>query len=120
MRRRTEVNPRTGGLAALAIALLVPATAMAADYPAPSDPGGPSKRPAHTKTLKVCKHGKGCFKTIQKAVKKAKAGDTIKVANGTYREGVKVTGSKKAFLRIIGNRKAPEKVVIDAGRKKQN
>jgi plastocyanin len=105
---------------AFAVALLVPAAAMAADYPAPSNPGGPSKRPNNTKTLKVCKHGKGCIKTIQKAVNKAKAGDTIKVANGTYREGVKITGGKKAFLRIVGNAKKPQKVVVDAGRKKQN
>jgi plastocyanin len=105
---------------ALAVALLVPATAMAVDYPAPSDPGGTAKRPKNTKTLKVCKHGKGCIKTIQKAVKKAKAGDTIKIAAGTYREGVKISGRKKAFLRLVGNPRKPGKVVIDARRKKQN
>ena len=106
--------------AALAIALLAPATAVAAGYPAPSDPGGPSKRPTHTKTLHVCKHGKRCIKTIQQAVNRAKAGDTIRIANGTYREGVKISGRKKAYLRLIGNPRKPGKVVIDAHRREQN
>ncbi len=114
------MRTRIGGTAALGIALLVPSAAMAVNYPPPSDPGGPSKRPSHTKTLHVCKHGKHCFKTIQKAVNKARPGDTIRIANGKYREGVKISGKKKAFLRLIGNRKNPHKVVIDAGKKKQN
>jgi plastocyanin len=112
--------PRIGATAALAISLLVPATAMAVDYPPPSNPGGPSKRPKNTKTLKVCKHGKGCIKTVQKAVNRAKAGDTIKIGHGTYREGVSVSGRKKAYLRLIGDAKHPGKVVIDARKKKQN
>jgi hypothetical protein len=99
--------------------LLVPASAMAVNYPPPSNPGSTSKPPKHTHTLKVCKHGKGCFKTIQKAVNAAKAGDKIKIAAGTYREGVKVTGAKKAYLRLIGNPAKPRSVVINAA-KKQN
>jgi hypothetical protein len=114
------MRSRIGGFAVLATALLVPATAMAASYPPPSNPGSPAKRPQHTHTLKVCKHGKGCIKTIQKAVNKAKAGDTIRIAPGTYREGVKITGAKKAWLQLIGNPANPGKVVIDAGRKHQN
>jgi hypothetical protein len=107
-------------LAVLATALLVPATAMAVSYPAPSNPGSPAKRPQNTHTLKVCRHGNGCIKTIQTAVNKAKAGDTIKIADGTYREGVKISGARKAWLRLIGNPAKPGKVVIDAGRKHQD
>ncbi|MEA2428207.1 MAG: hypothetical protein QOF37_1835, partial [Thermoleophilaceae bacterium] len=114
------MRTRTGGLAVLATALLVPATAMAVSYPAPSNPGSPAKRPQNTHTLKVCRHGNGCIKTIQTAVNKAKAGDTIKIADGTYREGVKISGARKAWLRLIGNPAKPGKVVIDAGRKHQD
>ena len=58
-----------------------------------SKPKGPHK------TFTVCK-GKGrCdFTTIQKAVDKARAGDTIRVRNGVYREAVKISGQKKRFL----------------------
>jgi hypothetical protein len=102
------------GTSIAAAMLLAPATAMAIDYPPPSDPGKPGKRPTNTHTLKVCKKGKGCFKTIQKAVNAAKAGDTIKIAAGIYREGVKVTGRKKAYLRLIGNPAKPRTVVIES------
>ena len=105
---------RRSTTAALAAALLVPATAMAGQYPPPSNPGGPDKAPKDVRTLKVCKKGKRCFKTIQKAVDAAEAGDTVKVANGTYREGVRVRGRKKAFLKLVGNPRDPQKVVIDS------
>ena len=108
MRARTFI---TGVAAAV---LLAPATAMAVDYPPPSDPGKPGKRPAHTHTLKVCKHGKNCFKTIQKAVNAAHKGDTIKIAAGTYHEGVKINGQKKDWLRLVGNKAKPRTVVIDS------
>ncbi len=106
-------TPILGAVAAAAM-LLVPASAMAVTYPPPSNPGTPAKPPRHTHTLKVCKHGKGCFKKIQKAVNKARTGDTIKVAAGTYHEGVKITGVKKAYLKLIGNPKKPRSVVIDS------
>jgi hypothetical protein len=105
---------RTIGAGVAAAMLLVPASAMAVTYPPPSDPGKPGKRPTNTHTLKVCKHGKKCFKTIQKAVNAAKKGDTIKVAAGTYHEGVKIAGQKKAYLRLIGNANKPRSVVIDS------
>ncbi len=64
------------------------------------------------KTLRVCK--KGCrFKTIQAAVNKAKAGDTVRVGNGTYRESVKITGPSKRYVKLIGNASDPSKVVLD-------
>jgi hypothetical protein len=105
---------RALGTALAAAMLLAPATAMATDYPPPTDPGKPGKRPSHTHTLKVCKHGKKCFRTIQKAVNAAHKGDTIKVAAGTYHEGVKITGRKKDWLRLIGNKAKPRTVVIDS------
>jgi hypothetical protein len=115
---------RTMGAGVAAAMLLVPASAMAVDYPPPTDPGKPGKRPTGTHTLKVCKKGKGCFKTIQKAIDKAKKGDTVKLAAGTYKGGVKITGSKKAYLRLIGNPSKPRSVVIDMkgvkGAKAQN
>jgi hypothetical protein len=100
-------------VAALTCALVAPAAALAQDYPPPADPGNPGKRPKDTKTLKVCKNKKKCFKKINAAVKAAKPGDKIKVANGTYREAVQISGNKKRYLRLVGNPKNPEKVVLD-------
>ena len=52
-----------------------------------SKPSGPFK--THT----VCRQkGKCDFRTIQQAVDKARAGDTIRVRNGTYREAVRISG----------------------------
>jgi hypothetical protein len=100
-------------------ALAVPAAAGAAKYPPPADPKGEQKPPPGPHhTIKVCaphKHkAKGCAKTIQAAVNRARAGDTVKVPNGTYHGGTNINGSSKRYLRIIGNPKAPSKVKIDA------
>lgn len=108
--------------AATAVALLAPAVASAVDYPQPTDPGKPKPRPGGSATLKVCK--RGCkYKNIQKAIDAARAGDTIRVAAGTYKPtksiGFSVTGHAKDAIRIIGDPKKPGKVFIDS-RGKQN
>src|SRR3954471_17942097 len=100
--------------------LAFPAAAGAQTYPEPKDPGSVESAPKGPhKTYTVCK--KGCdFTTIQKAVDKAKAGDTIRVKNGTYREAVKINGSKKRYLKLVGNAKDPSKVLLLARGSMQN
>jgi plastocyanin len=103
--------PAILGLAA-AGALVTAAPALAIDYPAPTDPGqvqSAPKGPHHT--LQVGPHAR--FHSIQKAVDAAKAGDTVKIADGHYRESVKIVGAQKRYLRLIGNKKNPRKVVLD-------
>jgi plastocyanin len=114
--------PLISGLAALGV-LATAAPALAIDYPAPTDPGQVQSAPAGPhRTLKVGPHAR--FHSIQKAVDAAKAGDTIKLADGRYRESVKIIGAKKRYLRLIGNKSNPAKVVLDGrtlkGAKAQN
>jgi Right handed beta helix region len=108
--------------AALAAGLLVPAGALAQtpSYPEPANPGKVAPKPSGKgKTRTVCK--KGCkFKTIQSAVNKSKAGDTVRIKNGTYRESVSISGAKKSYLKLIGSPKSPGKVVLEGGDKKRN
>jgi hypothetical protein len=106
----------------VALALIAPATASAQQYPEPKEPGKVQTKPKGPhKTHTVCKQRGRCdFTTIQKAVDKAKAGDTIRVRNGVYREAVRITGSKKRYLRLIGNRSNPKKVVLRARGNMQN
>jgi hypothetical protein len=91
-------------------------------YPPPTKPTVQPQPKGPFHTLKVGKHAK--YKTIGAAVKAAKAGDTIKIANGTYKEGVIVSGSSKRYLKLIGNASAPAKVVLEGkglkGAKAQN
>jgi hypothetical protein len=114
---------RTAAVAALAAGLLVPAGALAQapSYPEPADPGKVAPKPnGKGKTRTVCKK-KGCkFRTIQSAVNKSKAGDTVRIRKGTYREAVKVTGAKKSYLKLIGDPRSPGKVVLDGRGKKTN
>jgi hypothetical protein len=90
--------------------------ASAVDYPPPSKPGsGANAKPKGPfRTLKVCKGAKkSCFPTIQAAVNEAKPGETIRVAHGTYNEGVKIAGVGKRFIKLIGDPKAPGKVILE-------
>jgi hypothetical protein len=99
----------------------VPAGASA-QYPPPKDPGkvqSKPKGPHHT--LTVCKKKHRCdFRKIQKAVNHARAGDTIRVRNGKYREAVTISGFKKRYLRLIGNPRHPRKVALRAKGNMQN
>jgi hypothetical protein len=109
--------------AALVSVLALPALAPAQRYPAPAKPQGQTGKPKGPfKTLQV---GKGKrYRTIQAAVNAARPGDTIRVADGVYREGVSIRGARKRHIKLIGNARDPRKVVIDAkglrGAKAQN
>ena len=108
--------------AAVAALLLLPATAGAQTYPEPKEPGKIAPKPKGPfKTHTVCKKKGRCdFRTIQKAVNKAKAGDKIVVRKGVYKEQVTISGKAKRYLRIVGDRKHPERVVLEGSGKKQN
>ena len=82
-------------------------------YPPPKNPTIPSTAPKGPfKTRTVC--AKGCaYKTIQSAVNASKAGDTVKVKAGTYKERVVIKGKGKAFLKLIGDPKSPGKVLLE-------
>ncbi|HET6550702.1 MAG TPA: right-handed parallel beta-helix repeat-containing protein [Solirubrobacter sp.] len=105
-----------------AVALLAPTAAGAQTYPEPKEPGPVQTKPKGPhKTLTVCKQRRRCdFRTIQKAVNKARAGDTIRVRNGVYREAVTINGKRKRYLRLIGNRAHPNKVLLRARGNMQN
>jgi hypothetical protein len=103
------------GAAVLALAAPVAASA----YGPPSNPGSPSPRAGGAATLRVCKQRTCRYRTIQSAVNAARSGDKILVANGIYREGVRVNGARKDKIRLIGNPRNPSRVFIDA-RRKQN
>ncbi len=109
-------------MAILAVALFAPAAANAQTYPEPKDPGKVEPKPKGPfKTHTVCAKKNRCdFTTIQKAVNKAKAGDTIRVRDGVYRESVKITGRGKRYLKLVGNPSKPEKVVLRARGNMQN
>ena len=106
--------------AVLAAAMLAPAGAAAQDYPEPKDPGKVEPRPKGPfETHTVCK--RGChFRTIQKAVNAAHAGDTIRVRPGVYREAVQISGRGKRYLKLIGNPRKPGRVVLDGRKRSQN
>jgi len=102
---------------AAAALLAIAAPAAAIDYPPPGDPGPVVQNPrGKHRTLFVCKRStkrRRCFRSIQTAVDRARAGDTVKVADGTYNEGVILKGPAKAGLALIGNRKHPRRVLLE-------
>jgi plastocyanin len=103
----------TATAASLAGALALAAPAMAVDYPAPAKPGAAQGKPAGPHhTLRVCHNGCS-YRTIQAAADAARAGDTIKIAHGTYNEGVSLRGSGKRYITITGDTKHPDKVVLE-------
>lgn len=98
------------------LTLALAAPAMAVTYPPPGDPGNVQKKPGGKhRTLLVCekKHGHGCYPRIQAAINAARAGDTVKVPHGVWKEGVKIAGPKKRYLKLIGDVKHPEKVILE-------
>ena len=108
--------------ATVAAVLLLPAAAGAQTYPEPKEPGKIAPKPKGPfATHTVCKQRGRCdFRTIQAAVNKAKAGDKIAVRKGVYKESVTISGAKKRYLRIVGDRKKPRRVVLEGSNKKQN
>ena len=104
-------------LVAAALALAVPAAAAAIEYPPAEDPGKlpPPHPDGGEATLRVCKKPR-CFQSIQQAVDASRSGDTIRVANGRYRESVEVSNDGRRGLRIVGNPRRPGKVVLNGRR----
>ena len=100
-------------VAAMAVALLVPALAAGQTYPKPGDPNtGPSPTRGKADTLHVCK--RGCdYRRIQAAVKDADGKDTIKIQPGRYREGVRIFGKRYDGLKVIGKPRRPGRVKLD-------
>ncbi len=99
------------GVATVALGLALVPGAAAVDYPPPAKPSTIKKPRGPFKTLQVGRTKK--YKTIGAAVRAAKAGDTIKVADGTYREGVSIKGSAKRYLKLVGNVRDPRRVVLE-------
>jgi hypothetical protein len=101
--------------AGLAAALLVPAAASAGRYPPPSDPGkGGGGDNSRKETFTVCKQRGRCdFRKIQDAIDAAGKGDTVRVRDGRYKEGLKIVGSRKDGLRLVGDPRNPRDVVLD-------
>jgi len=116
------MRTRTAVLAAVATGMLAsPAAALAVTYPEPSSPGTIAPAPkGKGKTYTVCKKKSCDFRTIQKAINKAKKGDRVKVKPGTYKEAVKISGAKKSYIKLIGSPKAPDRVVLEGSDKKTN
>jgi Right handed beta helix region len=113
-RSRTTIAALAAGLAGT---LAFAAGAQAVTYPPPAKPKTIAKPKGPFKTRTVCKTG--CdFTKIQAAVNASGPGDTIKVKAGTYPELVTIKGANKRYLKIIGDPKNPEKVLLDGSKTK--
>lgn len=110
-----------GPLIATVTLALAPGAAAATNYPPPSHPGPLAGPPAGPhRTLSVCGRGGGrdCFARIQDAVDAARAGDTVQVPAGRWRESVTVRGSARRYVRLIGDPEKPGRVILEgAGRR---
>ena len=74
------------------------ATALAGEYEPGSVAPEPSARPPSSgRVLHVGRGG------IQAAIRRARPGDTIRVASGTYRGAVEIRGASKRGLRLLGD-----------------
>jgi hypothetical protein len=109
-------------VAGCAAALALTAGASAGnEYPPPVSPIARQPAPdGPFRTIRVCapsgRRTRGCASTIQAAVNRARPGDTVRIPNGTYREAVAVAGRRKRYIKLVGNRADPGKVVIDGRR----
>ena len=119
MSRRSLKVAVAGGCA---VALAAPAGAPAGnEYPPPVSPTGRQPAPdGPFRTIRVCaptgRKTRGCARTIQSAVNRARPGDTVRIPNGTYRESVSIAGRRKRYIKLVGNPSDPHKVVIDGRR----
>jgi hypothetical protein len=102
-------------IAGLTVALMAgfaaAAHAATPTYPPPTKPTVQPRPKGPFHTLRVGRHAK--YKTIGAAVKAAKAGDTIRIADGTYREGVTVKGASKRYLKLVGDVAHPGNVLLE-------
>lgn len=85
------------------LTLTVPAVAV--EYPPPARPVPADGRP-EGRTRQVCgeRVRARCAKTIQAAVDAARPGDTVIVPAGVYRETVRIAGSRRRYLTLLGHR----------------
>jgi len=99
-----------------AVSLSLAATLLAAALPAATS-GAAGAKPKKPAILRVCKagkpSGKPCYARIQAAVAKAKAGDSVRVGHGVWRESVRIAGKAKRGIKLIGDPESPGKVVLD-------
>ena len=73
---------------------------MAADYPAPAKPGAGAEQAGQGPLTTLRSAGKAAATArSRRRSTRRKAGDTIKIADGTYHEGVTISGPAKRYVR---------------------
>ena len=100
-------GPSASSLATPTLAPTIPVPTRAPAAPAPTM----APAPASSKRLVVDASGSGDYKTIDGANFNAKAGETIVVRPGTYRESLKI----KSDVRIVGEGGRSKVIVESAG-----